>query len=74
MAKKRFSDLTTTQQRLVYVLAAVEAVATTAAVRDLARRPQDEVRGPRAGWALAMVVQPVGPLAYLTVGRRPRTA
>jgi hypothetical protein len=70
MAKKTWSDLTGLQRRAIYVAGAVEAVTTAAALRDLARRPAAGVRGPKAAWALACVVQPVGPLAYLAVGRR----
>jgi hypothetical protein len=67
--KKSWSDLTPFQRRLVVVGGAVEAVLTTVAARDLARRPADEVRGPKPAWAAAFIVQPVGPLAYLAVGR-----
>jgi hypothetical protein len=70
MAKKRWSDLTGRQRRLIVGLGAAEVVATTAALRDLARRPAGQVRGPKLAWALAFVVQPFGPLAYFTVGRR----
>ncbi len=49
--------------------AAIEVALTTAALVDLARRPAEQVRGPKALWALGCVVQPVGPIAYLTVGR-----
>jgi hypothetical protein len=45
-------------------------VLTTIALRDLARRPWTEVRGPKALWALGCVVQPIGPIAYLACGRR----
>jgi hypothetical protein len=40
------------------------------ALRDLARRPKERVRGPKAVWALGCFVQPLGPVAYLVVGRR----
>jgi hypothetical protein len=43
---------------------------TLAALRDLARRRPEEVRGPKAAWILAFVVQPIGPIAYFIVGRR----
>jgi hypothetical protein len=66
---KSWSDLTPTQQRLVVALGAAEVVMTTVAARDLARRPRAGVRGPKALWALALAVQPVGPLAYLRLGR-----
>ena len=70
MAKKQWSDLTETQKRLVYVGGAIEAVMTAVALKDLARRSADEVRGPKAVWVLACFVQPVGPIAYLAAGRR----
>lgn len=65
-----WSRLTALQKRAVYAAGAVEAVLTTTALVDLARRPSDQVRGPKAAWALVAFVQPVGPLAYLAVGRR----
>jgi hypothetical protein len=68
---KRWSDLTRTQQRLIIASAAVELALTTAALVDLARRTADQVRGPKALWVLACIVQPFGPLAYLALGRRP---
>ena len=71
MPKKRWSDLTTGQQRAIIVGAAVEVVVTGIALRDLARRPSAQVRGPKAAWVLSFVVQPFGPLAYYAMGRRP---
>ncbi|MEZ5270586.1 MAG: PLD nuclease N-terminal domain-containing protein [Microthrixaceae bacterium] len=38
--------------------------------RDFRKRPAAEVKGPKFLWLLALAVQPVGPLAYLAVGRR----
>ena len=68
--KKTWSDLSRTQQRAVVVAGAAEVVMTTAALRDLARRPAREVRGPKPLWVLAFVVQPIGPIAYFLTGRR----
>jgi hypothetical protein len=70
MAKKKWSELTTAQRRAIYVAGAAEAVTTAAALRDLARRPAGQVRGPKAAWVLAFFVQPVGPLVYFAAGRR----
>lgn len=67
---RRWSDLTSTQQRAIAVSAAVEVVLTTVALVDLARRPAEQVRGPKPVWALGCFVQPVGPIAYLLLGRR----
>ena len=44
--------------------------ATTSSPQDLARRPANKVRGPKAAWALASFVQTVGPIAHFAVGRR----
>jgi hypothetical protein len=70
MAKRQWSDLSTGQQRAIIVSAAVEVVLTTVAVSDLVRRPASQVRGPKMLWLLSFVVQPFGPLAYFSVGRR----
>jgi hypothetical protein len=45
-------------------------VVTVAALRDLARRPADEVRGTKTAWVLSFLVQPFGPIAYFAMGRR----
>ena len=71
--KKQWSDLSSTQQRAIVVAAALEVVVTTVALVDLVRRPREQVRGPKALWALASFVQPVGPIAYLALGRRRTT-
>lgn len=70
MAKKKWSELSPTQQRAICAAGAIEAVTTVAALRDLRRRPGAQVRGPKPVWALAFLVQPVGPLAYFAFGRR----
>lgn len=70
MAKKKWSDLTPRQKRAVYVSGAVETVLTVAALRDLANRPADEIRGSKASWALSFLVQPFGPITYFAAGRR----
>jgi Phospholipase_D-nuclease N-terminal len=67
----RWSDLTRTQQLLIIGMGAVELVLTATALVDLARRPADQVRGPKPLWVLGCLVQPVGPLAYLVLGKRP---
>lgn len=69
--KKRWRDLTPRQRAVLCVGATVELVVTSVALADLARRPRSEVRGPKLAWAIGCTIQPVGPLAYLTLGRRP---
>jgi hypothetical protein len=62
--------MSTTQRAAIVAGAAVEVALTTVALVDLARRPAAQVRGNKALWALGCFIQPVGPVAYLTVGRR----
>jgi hypothetical protein len=70
VAKTKWSDLSPLQRRAVVVGGALETVMTFAALRDLAKRPADQVRGPKAAWVLSCVVQPIGPIAYFAVARR----
>jgi hypothetical protein len=68
--KKKWADLSPTQQKVIVVSGIVEVALTAYCLRDLRQRPADEVRGPKALWAPALSVQPFGPLAYLVLGRR----
>jgi Phospholipase_D-nuclease N-terminal len=70
VAKKRWSDLSSVEQRAIIAGGVAEAVMTSYALVDLARRPKRRVRGPKLLWVLGLVVQPFGPLAYLRWGRR----
>ncbi len=67
---KRWGDFSGGQRAAVVVGAVIEAVLTSLALADLARRPAAQVRGPKPLWVLGCVVQPVGPIAYLALGRR----
>ena len=68
--RPRWADLPRGQQAAIVALGVAEVVLTTIAVVDLKRRPRRQVRGPKALWALGLVVQPFGPVAYLLLGRR----
>ena len=68
--KKQWSDFSGGQRAAIIVAAAIEVVLTSVALADLARRPRAQVRGPKTLWVLGCVVQPLGPIAYLALGRR----
>jgi len=68
--KKTWADLTPVQRAAIIAGGTVELVVTAVALRDLARRPASMVRGPKLLWATTFVVQPFGPVGYLTLGRR----
>jgi hypothetical protein len=67
--RRRWSELSGGQRVAIVALASVELALTATALVDLARRPADQVRGPKALWALGCFVQPVGPVTYLAAGR-----
>jgi len=69
--KKQWSDFSPQQQRVIVLGAIAELIMTTIALRDLKRRPADQVRGWKFAWVLGFSVQPLGPVLYLLVGRRP---
>jgi hypothetical protein len=72
-ADKRWADLSVGQRRLLVTAAAAEVSLKIAALIDIQRRPADQIRGPKAFWRAAMVVNLLGPLSYFAVGRK-RTA
>ena len=70
MVRKRWSDLSDGQKTAILVMASVQISLAATAWVDLARRPAEQVRGPKAAWAVGIAVNFVGPLAYFTLGRR----
>lgn len=71
MERKTWSELSDAQKAAVVIGGTVEVLLTAVALTDLARRPAAGVRGPKVLWAVGCLIQPVGPIAYLAVGRRP---
>lgn len=73
LVKKQWSDLSPRARRLVIAVSAVEGILKAAALADLARRPDDQVRGNKAAWAVALTLINAGgavPVAYFLVGRQ----
>jgi hypothetical protein len=71
--KRRWSDLSRRQRRLLLVGAAVEGMLKIAALRDLRRRPAAEVRGSKKLWATGLVLANSAgavPMTYFRFGRR----
>jgi hypothetical protein len=71
MPQQSWSELSPSRRRVIIAAAVVEVALTSIAAVDLWRRPAEQVRGPKLLWAPALLVQPVGPIAYLALGRRP---
>lgn len=70
MTTQRWSELSPGRRRAIAVGSVAELILTTLALTDLRRRPAGQVRGPRWLWGIACLVQPIGPIAYLALGRR----
>ena len=70
MRKRKWSELSEKQQTALLVLMSVELSLTATAAVDLVRRPAAEVHGSKRWWAVALLIQPVGPVAYLWRHRR----
>jgi bacteriorhodopsin len=68
--QRRWSELSRPQQRAI-IGAGVVQMLLAAALLDLRRRPSEQVRGSKKLWAVAALVNFVGPLAYFAFGRRP---
>ncbi len=66
--KQRWSELTSAQKSRILVLVAIQAVLAALAQRDLSSRGREQVRGPKLLWRV-LVLNPVGAIAYLLVGR-----
>ncbi len=73
MGRRGLPEMSPALRTFVISLGAVDVGLRVWALRDLARRPSDEVAGPKAVWAVALVtVSSVGvlPIAYAVLGRR----
>jgi len=57
-------------KEVVVAVVAVQAVSAAFAFRDLARRTDDEVRGPKLLWRIIIGINPGNSLAYWLLGRR----
>ncbi|MEU8662197.1 PLDc N-terminal domain-containing protein [Actinoplanes philippinensis] len=69
MTQPTWRDLTPGQRKAIALLVPLEIALTALAAADLARRPSALVRGRKAAWWPALLVQPAGPIAYLVWGR-----
>jgi hypothetical protein len=70
MAKKRWSDLSTPQKRGIALSGAVQIGLLIAALLDIHRRPDGEIRGSKWAWIALSFINFVGPISYFAFGRR----
>ena len=71
MARKtHWKDLNSKRKKLVVLVSLAQVALTAAAYRDLAKRPAEEVDGPKFVWGIALLVNWIGPIAYFAKGRK----
>ena len=71
--RRRWSDLSEREQRLVLLGAAIDGVLKVAALADIRRRPAADIRGRKGVWATVVALaNSVGlvPAGYFLFGRR----
>jgi hypothetical protein len=73
MARKTsfsWNELSSPQRATVVGGGMVQVGLLVAALRDLRRRPAEQVKGRKSVWVAASFVNFVGPLSYFAFGRR----
>ena len=70
MAKQKFADLPPAQQRAIVIAGAVQLTLLAAALFDIRRRPQDQIKGPKPLWVGVSFINTIGPLTYFFFGRK----
>lgn len=69
-AKTRWQRLSPLARRAITVAVALEGVLIAAVQHDIHHRPAERIRGPKLLWRIVGTQNVVGPIAYLTLGRR----
>lgn len=68
--KKKWAELTAGKKVLAVLLTAGQLSLTGYGYWDLAHRDEKDVNGTKLAWGIAMLVNWIGPIAYLTKGRK----
>jgi hypothetical protein len=74
MRTKKWSELSPRTRQFIIVTGVIEGALKVVALVDLARRPAEDVRGSKAGWAASIVlINSLGlvPVGYFVFGRKP---
>ena len=70
MPNRRWGDLSGAQKRTIILSGVVQVGLLAAALVDIYRRPQEEIRGSRRAWTAVSFVNFVGPVSYFLFGRK----
>jgi hypothetical protein len=70
MAKTRLADLSSRQRSAFGLGAVLQVILLVAALVDIRRRPQDQIKGSKRLWTAGAFVTFVGPISYFVFGRK----
>ena len=70
MKTKSWHDFTPVQRTRVILLGIIQVSLLIAALRDLRRRPAEEIKGSKKLWTALVFVDYIGPIAYFLFGRK----
>lgn len=70
MSRRHWSDLSSREKRGIGLAGLIQMGLLLFALQDWFRRPDNQIRGPKRRWFPALFVNFIGPITYLTVGRR----
>ena len=70
MANKRWSELSSGQRRGIVLSGTIQVALLIAALADIWRRPEEEIRGDKRLWTVVSFVNFIGPISYFVFGRR----
>lgn len=68
--KKSWKELSPMARVGTMAAATIQLTLLIAAQRDISRRPADQIRGSKALWRVATLVNFIGPASYFTFGRK----
>lgn len=69
-AKKSWNDLTPETRKRVKLLIVLQILLIAIAHGDIARRPEEEIRGSKRTWRLISLIDIAGPVTYFVLGRK----
>lgn len=70
MGRRRWADLGPRQRTLLGTATIVQFALLAAALVDIRRRPDDQIKGSKRVWTALSFINFVGPVSYFVFGRR----
>ncbi|MFF5794280.1 PLD nuclease N-terminal domain-containing protein [Paeniglutamicibacter sp. NPDC012692] len=68
--KKQWNELKVVSRWRIVILGLAQLALQFVALRDLIKRPAEQVNGSKGAWAAATFLNFIGPAAYLLFGRQ----